>query len=231
MNNNTFTDIPMVSNLPLRNIQSHNNRYDGIYPYEHNSIKIDGEYINASLIHNKYIATQAPLPNTFDKFWKMVFNYKVPMILMLTKLTENGRIKAHKYWPSELGEKKVFGDISVKLLKVYRNNVFTHRICILSNNKLSRAVHHFHYKNWPDYSIPNNSEDIHQLLNLLDKYTGIPLIHCSAGIGRTGVMVALHLKKHNGKSTYEIVEKLRKERAYMVNTENQYMFIENFNFS
>ncbi|KAK9798876.1 hypothetical protein SCARD494_02754 [Seiridium cardinale] len=107
------------------------NRYKDILPFEHARVRLadksDGncDYINASHIqasrsNKRYIASQGPLPTTFDDFWSVIWDQDVRVIVMLTAESEGGTLKCHPYWKGRdfgaiklkpLSEKKVSLDI------------------------------------------------------------------------------------------------------------------------
>lgn len=222
-------------------------RYSNIIPYEFNRVNLKHSdklsYINASwfdspLDNNRYIATQAPLPNTINHFWSMIYDYKVPAIYMLTKLKEETKVKADCYWPTD--KPLIFRDLTIKLVDVKKYNKadLCKRIFEIrdrSSNNI-HIVNQYHYTGWPDHSVPSSAA-IDKLLDLMDRYYcsahGPQVIHCSAGIGRTGVLLALHYCRimiHSGmySTIFHVIESLRKQRVGMVNTFDQYKFIHNY---
>ncbi|KAI9673389.1 MAG: hypothetical protein M1817_002851 [Caeruleum heppii] len=102
------------------------NRYNNIWPYAHARVKLQGkidgtcDYINASHVkasrsNKQYIATQGPLPATFEDFWKVVWEQDVRVIVMLTAESEGGQLKCHPYWSG-----KDFGQMKLKPLSEKR---------------------------------------------------------------------------------------------------------------
>lgn len=107
------------------------NRYKDILPFEHARVKLEGkpegacDYVNASHVkasrsHKRYIASQGPLPATFEDFWSVIWDQDVRVIVMLTAESEGGQLKCHPYWKDRefgaiklraLSEKKVSLDI------------------------------------------------------------------------------------------------------------------------
>eukprot|EP01115_Flamella_aegyptia_P004165 TRINITY_DN1820_c0_g5_i1.p1 TRINITY_DN1820_c0_g5~~TRINITY_DN1820_c0_g5_i1.p1 ORF type:complete len:380 (-),score=66.64 TRINITY_DN1820_c0_g5_i1:136-1275(-) len=219
------------------------NRYPDVLPYEENRVVLsssENDYINASLIPGKngnYISCQAPLPHTFADFWLMIWEYVVPVVVMLTKFLEKRRVKAHCYWPGNVGDCVSFNDISVQLLEVCEDNNVVVRKFQLSRNEETRTVVHIHYTEWPDFGIPKTSDQFISVLSLIeehryniDKEPHNIVVHCSAGIGRAGTLIAIHnyceIKKMElDVKIKDMVDDMRKCRMGMVQTKEQYTFI------
>jgi len=160
---------------------------------------------------------------------------------MLTRLLERRRVKAHCYWPSEVGEMEVFNTLSVRLDSVYEDpEQIVIRVFTISNGTESRNVAHIHYTEWPDFGVPRCTNGIRRVIELMEEYRSKfgckaqpCIIHCSAGIGRTGTLIAIYafLEKisegvHPSQiSIPEIVNNLRSQRMCMVQTKEQYRFI------
>ncbi|PIK52763.1 hypothetical protein BSL78_10337, partial [Apostichopus japonicus] len=173
---------------------------------DHSRVKLekgDSDYINASLVevpeaNRKYILAQGPLDHTVDHFWQMVWEQKSKAIIMLTNLIERGTIKCSSYYPREDEEDHVLLSddpfLKVTCLSVQRHSYYrvnTFELEEVSSGK-KREVLHFHYASWSDFSVPQSPEAflkfLHQvrLSGSLDSTVGPPVIHCSAGIGRSG---------------------------------------------
>jgi len=237
------------NNLPISKkskaiINSIKNRYHNVLPYDNNIPQLTNDkYINASYINisnTKFIATQAPLINTFNDFWQMVYENKTSLIVMLTKLLENNKIKAHCYWPNTLDKKETFGDIYVVLNSISGDNILTSRqFTVGKKNECDLVVTHLQFTGWDDKSIPEVDYSyiyeklIEPIIKNVDNDTNIPIIHCSAGIGRTGTLLAMIsyiLNKRNNKilDIDEIIFDLRKQREGMVQTDDQKKYILDF---
>lgn len=240
---------------------SDKNRYYDVLPYDNSRVKLkcvtlDGsDYINASYINFKsandvpgYIACQAPLTNTFSHFWRMVWEQNIRVILMLTNLVEKNKEKAQKYWPND-GSQLQFGNIVVcgittktvgcVTLKTFKVYFFSAIGKLLEQ----RDLYHIHYTDWTDMGTPSSTQSIRQLIKITEicssksKVKSPLLVHCSAGIGRTGTYIAIDeaIKriqvKQNLKNpsrfidVHHIVRELRKQRVSMVQTFDQYTFI------
>lgn len=203
-------------------------------------------YINANYIqlpNSKVIATQAPLSNTIDEFWMMVWENRVRVIVMLTKLTERRKVKANCYWPSE-GNINQYGKISVHSKKVKLCDNFIIRRFTISNGESNRKIYQIQYTSWPDFGVPDSSSSIIELLHNVDlqlerlhvkrsKKRVRVLCHCSAGIGRCGTLLAIQSaieKILSGTpitnvNISQIVSELRTQRSGIVQTKDQYSFV------
>lgn len=203
----------------------------------------DSDYINASFIDGykrkkEYIATQGPKPESCFDFWTMILQCKCDKIIMLTQLTEGDKIKCHKYYP-ELNETLNFENISIKNIKDTCQDVYQRRELLIiksnsaTNRQYKKTVVQYHFKKWPDHNCPENTVDLIKFINIIkhEKRSTAPIVvHCSAGVGRTGTLIALDisLQKMKDEKTvniYEIVKKLRQQRVKMVQTLEQYKFL------
>jgi len=177
-------------------------------------------------------------------FWRMVWEQNSKIIVMLTKLFESGKTKAHIYWPHERSEPVTHGEISVTLLDEYdENDSFTLRQFALSWNEEVREVYQLHYTEWPDFGIPDSTKGIRELCAQVEALNinhnkphlnqnlkpGPIVVHCSAGIGRSGSFIAVHhcltLEGQQEVKISEITKQMRCDRIGMVQTEKQYEFI------
>ncbi|XP_046846179.1 receptor-type tyrosine-protein phosphatase S-like isoform X2 [Xenia sp. Carnegie-2017] len=250
---NEFDEIPkIVTNLKtddaLKSFTSLKNRYKNIFPYDFNRVCLEqseeeGNYINASIIKglnvpSKYIATQGPLATTTNDFWQMVWQQNVSIIVMLTGLKENAKEKCHKYWP-ENNEEVAFGDLKIKTTGETVLADFTIRYFEVTDYDSGqiRLVQHLHFTAWPDHGVPRYPGP---LLHFYKRYrsglTGSEpvIIHCSAGVGRTGTFIAIDyiLQKLKEKTDEDpcidvlhFVREMRGQRMFMVQTKEQYQFI------
>ncbi|XP_015703929.1 receptor-type tyrosine-protein phosphatase kappa-like [Coturnix japonica] len=220
------------------------NRYKSIIPYDHCRVVLQpsdtgNDYINASYVDSYqsprfFIAAQGPLPGTVVDFWQMVWQEKISVIVMLTGLVEQNKIKCEQYWPEQ---QQVYGDFSVTLNNTRTTKGLTTRIFCLQKAgcALPRTVEQFHYLQWPDHEVPRNPAQLLSLLEMINKSgsespAGPVLVHCSAGIGRTGTFIALDfllkMAKVEGKvDVFHCVQKLREQRICMVQTKEQYAFL------
>ncbi|NXK56998.1 PTPRK phosphatase, partial [Chauna torquata] len=196
-------------------------------------------YINASYVDSYrsprfFIAAQGPLPGTVVDFWQMVWQEKTSVIVMLTGLVEQNKTKCEQYWPEQ---EQVYGDFTVTLNNVRTTTSLVTRIFCLKKAgcALPRVVEQFHYLLWPDHGVPRNPAQLLCLVEMVNKRgseapAGPVLVHCSAGIGRTGTFIALDfllkMAKAEGKvDVFHCVQKLRQQRVSMVQTKEQYAFL------
>uniref|UniRef100_A0A915KDW8 protein-tyrosine-phosphatase n=1 Tax=Romanomermis culicivorax TaxID=13658 RepID=A0A915KDW8_ROMCU len=185
-------DSSKHSKLPIKTAKASQNvrlnRYRDVLPFDHSRVVLpSGSYINASHVSvgeasREYILTQGPLPCTAGHFWEMVWCQKSKAVIMLNKVIEKSQIKCHQYFPIDrsanglTNEKEtIFGDFKLKE---------------------EREVLHFQFNTWPDFGVPESTNEFLEFLyqvrkkNVLDsKEFGPPIIHCSAGIGRSGTFI------------------------------------------
>ncbi|XP_007551760.1 protein tyrosine phosphatase receptor type Db isoform X16 [Poecilia formosa] len=222
------------------------NRYANVIAYDHSRVilsSIDGvpgsDYINANYIdgyrrQNAYIATQGPLPETFGDFWRMVWEQHTANIVMMTKLEEKSRVKCDQYWPTRGTE--TYGLIQVTLLDTVELATYSMRTFALyktgSNEK--REVRHFQFTAWPDHGVPEHPTPFLAFLRRVKACNppdaGPMIVHCSAGVGRTGCFIVIdgmteRIKHEKTVDIYGHVTLMRSQRNYMVQTEDQYIFI------
>ncbi|XP_064407145.1 uncharacterized protein LOC135351979 isoform X2 [Halichondria panicea] len=237
-----------VAQLPENKFKK--NRFTNIFPYDHCRVKLQStdvpgsDYINASWIKgyrndNAYVAAQGPMAATINDFWRMIWENKLPTIVMVTKLVESSREKCARYWPSATGEKMEVGPNIFILLKEIK--LFTdYEIRIMSITNASELgsspflVTHFYYLGWPDHGVPQYATSLLGYLRRVRKthpVSGPPLlVHCSAGVGRTGTFIVLdamlqRIQEERVVNVYQFVWELRERRCLMVQTKSQYMFI------
>lgn len=227
INNNSIQKSTQIANNYFDK-----NRYHNILAYDDTRVLLSNDnYINANwMLDNKYIATQAPLYNTIEDFWEMIWLYDINNIVMLTNFIENNKEKCYVYFPLE--KSLVLSNFKLEFIKqiVIKKNIIQ-REFILTNLKTMEAktIQHLQYINWPDFSTPDLNE-ILDLIHIIQSYSNITCIHCSAGVGRTGVLLTILklLKEINeGKNEINIIDtilKLRQKRIGMVQTSDQLKF-------
>ncbi|XP_015245141.1 PREDICTED: receptor-type tyrosine-protein phosphatase delta-like isoform X13 [Cyprinodon variegatus] len=222
------------------------NRYANVIAYDHSRVilsSIDGvpgsDYMNANYIdgyrrQNAYIATQGPLPETFGDFWRMVWEQHTANIVMMTKLEEKSRVKCDQYWPTRGTE--TYGLIQVTLLDTVELATYSMRTFALykSGSNEKREVRHFQFTAWPDHGVPEHPTPFLAFLRRVKACNppdaGPMIVHCSAGVGRTGCFIVIdgmteRIKHEKTIDIYGHVTLMRSQRNYMVQTEDQYIFI------
>nr|DBA30225.1 TPA: hypothetical protein GDO54_006237 [Pyxicephalus adspersus]DBA30226.1 TPA: hypothetical protein GDO54_006237 [Pyxicephalus adspersus] len=223
------------------------NRYTNILPYDFSRVKLvsmdeeeGADYINANYIPGyssvqEYIATQGPLPDTRNDFWKMILQQKCQVIVMLTQCNEKRRIKCDHYWPFTT-EPVSYGDITVEMVSEDEQPDWAFRVFRVSLADDAQHVMHFNFTAWPDHGVPATSaaESILQFVYMVRqkaiKTKGPITVHCSAGVGRTGTFISLdrlmqHIRDHEYVDVLGLVAELRSYRMCMVQTEEQFIFI------
>ncbi|XP_067219436.1 receptor-type tyrosine-protein phosphatase F isoform X5 [Chanodichthys erythropterus] len=232
------------------------NRYANVIAYDHSRVvltPVDGvpgsDYINANYIdgyrkQNAYIATQGPLPETLSDFWRMVWEQRASTIVMMTRLEEKSRskyttvqmfgVKCDQYWPIRGTE--TYGMIQVTMLDAVELATYSVRTFALYKNGSSekREVRQFQFMAWPDHGVPEYPTPILAFLRRVKACNppdaGPMVVHCSAGVGRTGCFIVIdamleRMKHEKTVDIYGHVTCMRAQRNYMVQTEDQYIFI------
>ncbi|XP_046556363.1 receptor-type tyrosine-protein phosphatase epsilon-like isoform X2 [Haliotis rubra] len=222
------------------------NRFIGIYPYDHSRVllkKLPGkdhsDYINANYLHgysrkNAYIATQGPNSVTLPDFWRMMYEHNIKQIVMLTNVYETAKKKCEEYWP-EAGERKQFGNILVV------NNGETARAdWVIRNMQLKdkktgeiKTVTQYHFVTWPDHGVPSAPAITAFWKKVCDdgRSNDLPMVvHCSAGIGRTGTFIGLDFLFDQARTEgrvdfFQCIQQMRDNRINMIQTAEQYRFL------
>jgi len=218
-----------------------------------NRIQVLPEYDEFQGIDVSYISAQGSLPNTIDDFWRMVWQENTHVVVMMTKEVERTRTICVRYWP-ELGQTRICGRRKdLRLSQFAEESTFDYILRKFtlakidpslppqqqSNPQNTRIIYHYQFLGWPDHGVPS---DPGVVLNFLEEVNrcqaaipnaGPVVVHCSAGIGRTGTFIALDLilhliKKHGMDCVIDIpriVQMIRSQRSGMVQTEAQYRFV------
>jgi len=228
------------------------NRYKDIVPYDDNYIALksplfqdppETNYVNASRIkfpgiEQAFIASQAPQPESFAHFWQMVVEEEVEVIVMVTQLVEGKKVKAHQYWPDREGTTiNLKGDAKVELTATsFQGDYHIRKFSLVSSKGNPRTVTQMQMIVWPDLGAPDQARKLVDMVQKVeklhaDKTTPI-LVHCSAGVGRTGTFLALY-KLWNDYNNPQVaslsllptVVALRTQRCLMVQKAVQYAYV------
>lgn len=236
-----------VAKLPAnRNL----NRYRDVSPYDHSRVKLENsenDYINASLVmveeaQRAYILTQGPLKNTCGHFWLMIWEQCTKAVIMLNRIIEKGSDKCAQYWPTPEDRQMPFTDTGfvVHLISEEVQTCYTIRVLELQNTKTgeSREIYHFHYTSWPDFGVPESPGSFLDFLfriresGSLGSGHGPSVVHCSAGIGRSGTLALVDtclilMDKRKDPSSVDIQKVLLDMREYrmgLIQTADQLRF-------
>ncbi|XP_033739265.1 scavenger receptor class F member 1-like [Pecten maximus] len=244
---NEFKNLPEGAKLPVevgkKPENKSKNRFRNILPYDHSRVVLEkdgggNDYINASYIdgidsERQYIATQGPKDDTVADFWQMIWENNTGKVIMLANLIELGRPKCHQYWPN-VSESSQFGSYVVKTVSEKEGKCFSVREIQLhraQDETMTRTIQQLHFTTWPDHGTPT----VEQLLsfhssssNIQTPLQGPEVVHCSAGVGRTGTYIALDALTKHGRyaaslDVYEYTLKMRKDRMNMIQTVQQYI--------
>ncbi|XP_030847671.1 receptor-type tyrosine-protein phosphatase alpha [Strongylocentrotus purpuratus] len=245
-----FHDLPGPDIYPQtvaqKEINLKKNRYKNILPYDSARVKLEviddiphSDYFNASYIpsfdnEKAYIASQGPNAASMDDFWRMVWQENVTTIAMVTKLQEGDKIKCRQYWPNKQGDSVKFGNFKVELESLEACTGGVKRKMTMRKGDDCRTVTQFHFTEWPDKGVPKHTSSLLKFIKEVKadhgQYTHPLIIHCSAGVGRTGVVISIdsvvaHAKKTRMVDVFNFVTNIRRKRPYMVQTKEQYAFI------
>jgi len=243
--NNEFTAVEA-----LKPENKHLNRYRDVYPYDHSRVPLTSvpttDYINASLVvaetvSRSYILTQGPLAATTPHFWSLVWEQHSKAVIMLNRVMEKGTLKCHQYWPTSKGELVNCPEVGLvventEMTPGQHYNISTLRITNTETNE-SRDVLHFHYTTWPDFGVPTCPDTFLEFLGAvresgsLDRDVGPALVHCSAGIGRSGTFILVDTclleAENSGPEVVCIKQRLLDMRTFrmgLIQTEDQLKF-------
>ncbi|XP_038215763.1 receptor-type tyrosine-protein phosphatase N2-like isoform X3 [Zerene cesonia] len=225
------------------------NRYSHCLPYDHARVTLNplsnhlgSDYINASTITDHdprnpaYIAASGPMPHTSSDFWQMVWEQGSVVMVMLTRLTENGQQLCHRYWPEEGSELYHIYEVHLVSEHIWCDDYLV-RSFYLKNQQTSetRTVTQFHFLSWPENGVPSSTKALLEFRRKVNKsYRGrsCPIVvHCSDGAGRTGTYCLIDMVLNRmAKGAKEIdiaatLEHIRDQRPRMVATKQQFEFV------
>ncbi|XP_040178413.1 receptor-type tyrosine-protein phosphatase S isoform X10 [Rana temporaria] len=243
-NSKAHTSRFISANLPCNKFK---NRLVNIMPYETTRVCLQpirgvegSDYINSSFIdgyrqQKAYIATQGPLAETTEDFWRMLWENNSTIVVMLTKLREIGREKCHQYWPAERSARYQY--FVVDPMAEYNMPQYILREFKVTDARdgQSRTVRQFQFTDWPEQGVPKSGEGFIDFIGQVHKtkeqfgQDGPISVHCSAGVGRTGVFITLSIvlerMRYEGVvDVFQTVKMLRTQRPAMVQTEDEYQF-------
>ncbi|GJY25917.1 protein-tyrosine-phosphatase PTP1 [Tanacetum coccineum] len=259
----SLTELNRRSSVANLKVNASKNRYERVIPFDANRVNIDPTenhssglaYINASFITaeanppdqtvSRFIATQGPLPTTYEDFWKMVLQYHCPAVVMLTRLVDppeddmgNGDIMCGDYFQGENGVRIIGGNIHTvtrKFIKTNSSLELRHlEVNYAESHDPPRPVLHIFFPDWPDNGAPRETlavREIYRRLNNMPSSQVPVVVHCSAGVGRTGTYCVIHntlqrilVGDMTALELYETVTTFKSQRRGMVQSEEQYIF-------
>ncbi|XP_034030393.1 tyrosine-protein phosphatase non-receptor type 6 isoform X2 [Thalassophryne amazonica] len=234
------------------------NRYKNILPFNDTRVVLQNadpnvvgsDYINANYVKNTlwessnqkvYIATQGCLATTVNDFWQMVWQENTRVIVMTTREVEKGRNKCVPYWPDEQASKELGSYVvtckSQREAADYKVRVL--EVSPVDQSNQTRTIWHYQYMSWPDHGVPQEPGGVLSFLTQVNSKqveyptSGPMIIHCSAGIGRTGTIVVIDMILETIDTLGmdcdidipKYIQMVREQRSGMVQTETQYKFI------
>nr|XP_040019114.1 tyrosine-protein phosphatase non-receptor type 5 [Gasterosteus aculeatus aculeatus]XP_040019115.1 tyrosine-protein phosphatase non-receptor type 5 [Gasterosteus aculeatus aculeatus] len=223
------------------------NRYKTILPNIHSRVilkSLDEDdflttYINANYLKGygdeqcAYIATQGPTVNTVGDFWRMVWQERSPIVVMITNLEEKNE-KCAEYWPEDTVTHE---GIEITVNSVTQEDDYSLRVFTLKSGGEERSLQQYWYTSWPDQKTPDKAPPLLELVQEVERAreeappsSGPVTVHCSAGIGRTGCFIATSIlcKQLRTEGVVDILRttcQLRLDRGGMIQTCEQYQFV------
>ena len=251
--NQEFHELPHEPqaswNEALKSTNSRKNRFRHLLPYDHTRVVLDpdenseSDYINANFVkgYNKphaYIAAQSPFDEeTVLDFWRMIYQYNVKVVVMITNIIEDKIVKCTQYWPNPDDERVRYGAFTLKSIECreYADYVIrTVKIKVKNGMGPPKVVHIFDFCSWPDHGVPDDPIPVLEFRHKVREYhANSPsplLVHCGTGVSRTGTYIAIDslLEQYESEgmiSVFAFIRRMRKDRIAMVRTAKQYIFI------
>ncbi|XP_041368280.1 receptor-type tyrosine-protein phosphatase kappa-like [Gigantopelta aegis] len=222
------------------------NRFSYLLPYDKNRVVLtpdrtsDRDYINASHVqgydHYPYIAATSPFDgDTVLDFWRMIHQYDIRTIVMITNVVEDNIVKCTQYWPD--GGMVTWGDFLLELVDMDQYADYVIRTITVTSVDTSKTVATtlFEYTSWPDHGVPDDPIPLLEMRYKAwqhhgENNAGPMVVHCGTGVGRTGTYIAIdsliqQYSKEGRISVFGFVRRLRTQRPFMVRTPKQYVFI------
>uniref|UniRef100_A0A5S6R1C6 protein-tyrosine-phosphatase n=1 Tax=Trichuris muris TaxID=70415 RepID=A0A5S6R1C6_TRIMR len=255
-----YRELDPTNTLPIIAFQKNPslNRYRNVQLYDASRVvltdQLGPDYIHASYVDgykhkNAYIVCQGPTANSVVDFWRMVWQEKCVLIVMVTTIIEEGREKCGIYFPISSDEDLIAGVFNISLEQAERQStchiLLFKIVCTLTNE--SREVMLLVYLDWPDSKIPTKPENIFDFISLIrsgqmtmlkrvfpnwtDHPRGPPIVvHCSAGVGRSASLVLIDicletLDDSGYVSVISVLRKVRLQRRHAVANPLQFFFV------
>ena len=224
------------------------NRYYDVSPFDKTRVRLKkgtNDYINASMVttdksNRRYILAQGPVSKTSSHMWQMVWEQNSKAVVMLNKTIEKGALKCHQYWPLSINKTMKFNDTELAVTLLSEENHDNYVIRRLELEKLdgteaSRTIFQFHYTSWPDFGVPESPDAFLEFMfevqdyGVLENNVGPSVIHCSAGIGRSGTFALVETCTNNLQANIdfevsEVLLDMRKCRMGLIQTPDQLRF-------
>lgn len=237
----TFKKIPrkkpLLEDCETAEAHRDKNRYVDALPNDKYRLKINkkcGDYVNISRVKigpgRWTLCGQGPTATTVYDFWRAVIESGTEIVVMLTRIREGEREKCFPYLPSDTATfecQDCMMDFPIKVCLESQGKSEDGAFCTssvrLRMGFVEKTVIHIQYLRWDDFNVPN-PEELRVLISVIDRYN-LPLVHCSAGLGRTGTLIAILRRKLTGEEADEAIDKIRKYRSGLVTTLSQYRIV------